>query len=88
MRRKETIQLDNFTASGEQFVDCNLIYAGGQPPTLTNCNFDNCTFTFAEGAGRTLALLAALYHGGFKGLIEDTFKNVRESKTAEQVRLH
>jgi hypothetical protein len=83
-----TIELDSFHAQGEKFSRCHFVYRGGQPPTLVNCTFNDCTFAFEGPAGDTLALLARLYHGGFRGLVEQTFANIMKNDVAAKLKLH
>jgi len=70
---------------GNEFLDCNferctLIYSGSEPVTIGGCTFDKCNLSFIGPAKLTLSFLTSLYHGGFRDLIEATFKNIREGK--------
>ena len=71
---------------GEEFVrcrftNCTFVYSGGPPPKFDGCVIDNPKFTFEGAAQNTLGVLAGLYHGGFKTMIEGTFQSIRESKS-------
>lgn len=60
------------------FTRCRLIIHGFGTFKLSGCSFDvACRFEFADAAANTLAVLAAMYHGGFQALIEATIKNIR-----------
>lgn len=69
--------LDGHEYDGCTFQRCELVYAGGKLPSLTNNNFDQCRWTFDGAAARTLAFLSGMYRGGGKELIEQTFETVR-----------
>ena len=65
------------------FHDSTLVYSGGDPPTIMNCQFSNtCRWEFRGAAERTVGFMRAIYHGAGEGgrqLIEQTFENIRKS---------
>ena len=46
----ETVPLDGETFSACEFRDSRLVYAGGEPPTFTDCRFDGCEWKYDEAA--------------------------------------
>lgn len=73
----EDVELDGHTFQGCTFQNCNLIYRGGQPPSLVNNSFNDFRFTFLDSALFTLLFMSALYKAGFDANIERTFDNIR-----------
>lgn len=76
-----TVQLDGNTFESCNFRDCVLEYSGGRPPSIVKCVFTDSSFTFAHQAGDTIKFMTALYHGGFKPVIEHTFEQIRNPAT-------
>jgi hypothetical protein len=74
----ETVSLDGNTFDGCKFTNCILEYSGGKPPTMTNCNLTKTSFSFSDQASDTVAFMTAMYHGGFKTVIEETFEQIRK----------
>lgn len=81
------IELDDAEFFNCKFQDCNLIYSGGAPPSIVGCSFDHIRVTFNGAAGNTLALMANLYSGGFRTIIEDTINNIRGNPGASGPRM-
>ena len=54
------VLLDSGVFARCAFVGARLRYAGGPPPVMQDCTFDNISFAFEGAAGRTLALLKAM----------------------------
>jgi hypothetical protein len=73
------IELDGNEFDGCEFTRCHFIYRGGQPPTLVNCSFHGLDLQFEGSAQNTLVFLAALYHGGFRTVVDQTFNNIRRN---------
>ena len=64
-----------------KFENCQMIYRGGDIPSIKSCHFNNCTWQFEEAAERTLVFMRLIYHGmGDNGpqMIESAFKTIRE----------
>ena len=57
--RGQVVRLDYSKHEKKSFIDCTLVYAGGLPPTLIDCDFLDSNFVF-EGA----ALNTAQFLGG------------------------
>ncbi len=74
-----TVQLDGQEFRSCTFRDCQLTYGGGKPPVLVGCKFYGLSMAFTGAAADTLTFVTALYHGGFKGFIEKTIANIRNS---------
>ena len=83
--RDKTFENKRITVDGNTFTGCTirncvLIFAASQPFTFNANSITGSRVEFAGSAGKTLGTLRALYHGGFKELIEQTFDNIRQSK--------
>lgn len=75
--KETTIQLDGNTFELCKFIDCILEYSGGKPPSMVNCSLSNSSFAFIDQAGDTVQFMTAMYHGGFKNVIEQTFDKIK-----------
>lgn len=73
----ERIELDCTGFRNCRFARCELVYAGGPPPELVNCHFEDCNWAFTGSAAVTLGFLSALHRGGFAALVENTFEMAR-----------
>lgn len=74
----ETLPLDGNTFERCKFTNCILDYSGGKPPVMINCNLTGTSFSFSDQASDTIAFMTAMYHGGFKKVIEDTYEQIRK----------
>ena len=79
----KTFREKRMSLDGKRFVDClfdrcQLDYAGGLPPELSNCRFETCAFSFSGHAAYTLAFLGGLHRGGFEPVVEQTFQAIRD----------
>jgi hypothetical protein len=74
-----TVQTDGNSYARCEFLNCTLIYSGGDPPSLEGCTFDPPKFAFRGAAGNTLNFLRAMYHGGFRDYVEATFDDIRSN---------
>lgn len=60
------------------------MYGGTGPVSLVGCTFRDVSWAFVGPAQNTLHFMAALYQGGAKDLIENTFNLIRQGKIAKQ----
>lgn len=74
---RETVQLDGNVFVDCDFIGCELVYAGGDPPVLNGCRFEDHRFTFAGAAQKTIVFMRALYLGGFHEMIDKTCEDLR-----------
>jgi len=44
-----------------EFINCEIIYKGGNLPVFENCSFVNCQFSLIEKADNTIGYLSFLY---------------------------
>lgn len=65
--RGQVVRLDYQRFEQKSFIDCTLVYAGGIPPTLLNCDFINSHFAFEGPALQTAQFMAALANNGPSG---------------------
>jgi uncharacterized protein YjbI with pentapeptide repeats len=72
------VKLDNTRFERCRFRHAILVYAGGAPPLLRNCSFENASFEFAGPAGRTLALLQAMgsAKSGLRDIVKASFPRI------------
>lgn len=77
---REVVSLDGQHFEKCTFDHCTLQFGGTAPVGLANNTFTNCDWSFVGPAATTLDFLSALYHGGGKKLIEDTFENIRSGQ--------
>ena len=75
-RLRGTILLDGNTFRGCDFSDCEVIYSGGQPPVMTQNQFQNAKFSFQGPAANTVRFLMAMARptSGLQKLIRNTFR--------------
>jgi hypothetical protein len=73
---QETIQLDGEAFTDCEFKRCRLIYAGGEPPVLKGCRFDDCDWRFEGAAARTLEHLKVIWGAGAKAAVQGVIKEI------------
>lgn len=73
----ETVDLDSGEFYDCTFKGCRMRYAGGVPPVLSGCSFDDCSWGFSGEAANTLAFLAGARKGGLEPFVESVFESVR-----------
>jgi hypothetical protein len=49
---------------------------------MVSCNFSDSSFTFTGQAADTISFMKAMYHGGFKVVVEQTMEDIK--KAADQ----
>lgn len=75
----QRVDLDGNEYERCTFRSCELVYSGGVPPVLVDNTMSGCQWQFDGAAGRTIAFMQALYHGGGEGarrLVEETIENM------------
>jgi len=82
--RQGEIALDGSSFVRCRFEGCQMVYAGGAPPMLSGCQFDDCSWNFAGEAANTIAFLSGFYNGGFEDLVEATFHRIRKGDMITQ----
>lgn len=81
----ETVNLDSNEFVGCEFIDCTLTYAGGEVARMAHCSFNVMPpIIFTGCAWNTLNVLRALYHGGFRPVVEQTLNDIRADADAEE----
>jgi hypothetical protein len=74
----ETVNVDGNAFHRCQFVNCTVVYSGGEIPSMENCSLNGCRWQFADAAQRTLQFLGALYSDpSAKPLVEQIFDSIR-----------
>jgi hypothetical protein len=72
----ETVALDGEAFADCEFRKCRLVYAGGEPPSFTDCRFDQCDWRFEGPAARTLEHLKVVWAAGAKPLVQGLIKEI------------
>lgn len=69
----ETLKLDGAEFISCRLDDCDLVFAGGVPPSIVDCAIRNCRVTFEGPALNTLALLKGMASPGsaFQQFVRD-----------------
>jgi hypothetical protein len=60
----EIIVLDYSTLQETIYQHCKMIYRGGRPPTIINCEISECEFILENEALNTQIFLSILVEGG------------------------
>jgi hypothetical protein len=76
----DRIELHGKTFRDCTFENCELVFDGDRPPTLSNNRFVDTVFVFTGAATRTLYLLSHIYHAGDGGreVIERVLADLKE----------
>lgn len=61
------VRLDYVRFERKSFYKCTLVYGGGLPPTLIECDFIDSNFAFEGAALQTAQFMAAIANGGSGG---------------------
>jgi hypothetical protein len=72
----ETVVLDGESFADCEFRDCRLVYNGGEPPSFSQCRFDDCDWKFEDAAARTLAFLKVVWGAGGKAPVQAMIKEI------------
>ncbi|MDB5439640.1 MAG: hypothetical protein JWM33_2067 [Caulobacteraceae bacterium] len=72
----QTVALDGESFSGCDFVECRLVYSGGELPEFESCRFDSCEWKFEDAAGRTLSYLKLVWAAGAKTTVQALIKEI------------
>ncbi|HZF41896.1 MAG TPA: hypothetical protein VEZ48_00615 [Sphingomonadaceae bacterium] len=73
------------TLDGNSFFDCHfekatMVFAGGTPPTLSSCTFNDSVFKFEHAASNTVSLLRGMSEkeSGLQVIVRATFPELFE----------
>jgi len=79
----ETFADQRVPIDGNEYENCTfknvtLVYSGGPPPAIRNCQLDQFSLAFEGAAENTLAMLRALSspQSGFRPIVEGTFNAI------------
>ncbi|MEQ8340075.1 MAG: hypothetical protein RID15_13860 [Marinovum algicola] len=72
----EVVKLDYARLSNTKFFQCKLVYEGGRPPMMENCDFIECEFILEGAARNTQAFLTLLANSGAEDLVVHGFLNL------------
>jgi hypothetical protein len=78
----ERIDLHGKAFQNCTFKECELVFDGDRPPTMSDNHYEDSVFVLTDAAARTLYLLSNIYHAGDGGrqVIERLFSDVRERR--------
>jgi hypothetical protein len=81
--QSETVYLDRAKYKNCEFIDCELIYTGGEW-SLDSCRFDRFILNFEGAADRMLVFLQWLYvhEGASRAIAEEIMEKIRASRAA------
>lgn len=57
------VDIDGHEFHNTHFVDCEIRYSGGGPPSFVGCKFERCTLGLGGAAANTIGYLGAIYTG-------------------------
>ncbi len=80
---REQIRLDFSNFDNCRFIQCEMIFSGYGPVTLSNCSFDGVQWRFLDAAANTMSFLTGVAHGagdGGKRLVEEFFSSIISPK--------
>lgn len=74
----EMIVLDGLELRDTHAIKCQIFYRGGKPPTIHNCFFDRCEWSFEGPAFNTLSFIRMLLSdaGDNKGMREFALRQI------------
>lgn len=78
----EQVHVDGNSFTNCYFENCNLVYSGGELPSLVGNELVQTTISFGGGAARTIQFMRAIYHGfdeTGRTLIDNTFEQIMRS---------
>ncbi len=76
--RGEIVKLDYSTLRDTVYLECKLIFEGGRPPILINCDFRNCEFIFEGAALNTQMFLTLLANSGAADLVVNSMLGLKD----------
>lgn len=79
---RQPVVLDGNEYTECVFNECEIMYAGADPPKLAACVFNDCHWKFYGGPARALLLLASMYSSGMRDTVDRTIDNIRGSNRA------
>ncbi|NJL94068.1 MAG: hypothetical protein HC915_10225 [Anaerolineae bacterium] len=85
--RNQTVEVDGNRYDGCTFMECRLVYRGGELPSFVRCDFDRVNFQLEGGAYQTLKYLTGMYHGGFSSQVEQSLGQMLGAIPEEPVRV-
>lgn len=76
--RGEIVKLDYATLRETIYRGCKLVFEGGKPPIMENCDFVGCEFIFDGPAGNTQAFLRMLVGAGGASLVVNDMLGLKD----------
>ena len=73
----KTVILDGEEFEDCTFVECKLIYRGGEPPRLSNNKFHGCTWELEDAALRTISFLVVLNISEGRAFVDGIINTIR-----------
>ena len=65
--RDQVVRLDYTQFERKSFINCTLVYAGGLPPVLLECDFIDSRFAFEGPALATAQFMAGMANSSLNG---------------------
>ncbi len=76
--RGKIIKLDYATLRDTIYKDCKLIFGGGRPPSMLNCDFIESEFILEGPAQNTMHFLGSIAHSGGDELVVNGMLNLKD----------
>ena len=76
----ETVEVDGQDFDTCAFVDCTLVYRGGEQPRLSNNTFVSCGWRLEDAALRTIAYLVVLYASGGSSIVDRLIAMIHQTE--------
>jgi len=77
--QRVTVPLDGRRFINCVFIESTLVFSAKAPVSLQGCIFNNVKWVLDGPASLTVSFLTALYHGGGRELVENTFEAIKRS---------
>jgi hypothetical protein len=78
----ETVELDDRQFNLCSFINCVLIYRGGEPPAFNNCTFQRTRVQLEDAAANTGTYLAELHDSPLQPVVERVLSRIRAGTQA------
>lgn len=75
-----TQQLDGTSFTKCKFIECTLVYNGGEPPNLIDNQFTNCNWVFGGAAANTINFLTSLRAGGGESIVDTVLRQIATAR--------
>jgi len=85
----DVVKLDAHHFNDCTFKNSHIMFYAEEPPNLSSCTFENCSWGFGGAADVTMNFMNTIYHqlqGNGSDLIEKTFEKIRKNEWGKVAR--